>query len=156
MNESAGEHLKRRDFFQLALGWCTALFALGASAAATARFIFPNVLYEPDRRYKALKPDDYPEGATFLPEIRVFVLRRGNRFRAVSAVCTHLSCTVNRPANQQGFHCPCHGTYFDDNGTVLNGPAPQPLPWYEVTLSRDGRLVLDTSRPVAADRYLVV
>jgi nitrite reductase/ring-hydroxylating ferredoxin subunit len=156
MNEQQPDKLKRRDFLQLALGWCAALFALAASTAAAARFMIPNVLYEPDRRYKALKPDDYPEGATFLPDIRAFVLRKGNSFRAISAICTHLGCTVNRTADNKGFHCPCHGTFFDGSGAVTAGPAPTPLPWYEVTLSRDGRLVLDTSRQVAADKYLVV
>ena len=138
----------------LSLGWCSAVFALGASLAAAGRFLVPNVLYEPNRRFKALKPEDYPEGPTFMPDLRVFLFRKGNSFRAASAVCTHLGCTVNLAA--QGFHCPCHGSVFDTNGAVVSGPAPSSLAWFQLTLSRDGHLVVDTSLPAKAEKYLVV
>jgi cytochrome b6-f complex iron-sulfur subunit len=150
----ADAKLARRSFLTLTLGWCAAVFALGASLAAAGRFLVPNVLYEPSRRFKALKPDDYPDGPTFLPNLRVFLFRKGNSFRAASAVCTHLGCTVNLA--EKGFHCPCHGSVFDQSGRVVSGPAPSPLAWFELTLSRDGRVVIDTSQPVKADKYLVV
>jgi cytochrome b6-f complex iron-sulfur subunit len=154
MNQPPDDKLQRRTFLTLSLGWCSALFALGASLAAAARFLVPNVLYEPNRRFKALKPDDYAEGPTFLPNLRVFLFRKGNTFRAVSAVCTHLGCTVNLAGT--GFHCPCHGSVFNQNGGVVSGPAPSSLVWFQLALSRDGRLVIDTSQPVKADKYLVV
>jgi cytochrome b6-f complex iron-sulfur subunit len=146
------DRLQRRNFLALTLGWCSTLFALGASLAAAGRFLVPNVLYEPNRRFKALKPEDYPEGPTFLPNLRVFLFREDKRFRAVSAVCTHLGCTVNLVG--KGFHCPCHGSVFTQDGAVVSGPAPAPLTWFELTLSRDGRLVIDTSQPIKADKYL--
>ncbi|SPE52854.1 Rieske (2Fe-2S) domain protein [Verrucomicrobia bacterium] len=154
MNDQVKNQLPRRTFLTLCLGWCSTLFALGASLAAAGRFLVPNVLYEPNRRFKALRPDDYPEGPTFMPNLRVFLFRKGNSFRAASAVCTHLGCTVNLAGG--GFHCPCHGSVFDTSGTVVSGPAPAGLPWFELTLSRDGRLVIDTSQKVKADKYLVV
>ena len=154
MPDLPDDSLKRRSFLALSLGWCSAAFALGASLAAAGRFLVPNVLYEPDRRFKALRPEDYPEGSTFLANLRVFLFRKGNSFRAASAVCTHLGCTVNLAGN--GFHCPCHGSVFDQSGAVLSGPAPSPLTWFEITLSRDGHLVIDTSQPVKPDKYLVV
>ncbi len=154
MSEPSKDKVKRRDFLQLTLGWVSALFAFGASVAAAARYMIPNVLYEPDRRYKAQKAEEYADGVTLFPDLRVFLLRKGNTFRAISAVCTHLGCTVNRTA--KGFHCPCHGSVFDEAGSVIGGPAPRPLTWYSVTLSRDGRLVIDTTQAVAPDKYLVV
>ena len=154
MDKTPSDKFKRRDFFQLTLGWCATMFALIASTAAAARFLVPNVLYEPERRFKAQKPDDYAEGITFFPDLRIFLLRKGNTFRVVSAVCTHLGCTVNR--TMKGFHCPCHGSKFDESGAVIGGPAPRALSWYAVGLSRDGRLVIDTTKPVTADKYLVV
>ncbi len=154
MNEQPADKLQRRTFLSLTLGWCSAVFALAASLAAAGRFLVPNVLYEPDQRFKALKPDDYPEGPTFLPNLRVFLFRKGNGFRAASAVCTHLGCTVNLAGT--GFHCPCHGSVFDNSGAVVSGPAPAPLAWFELTLSRDGHLVIDTAQRVKADKYLVV
>ena len=154
MTEPPADKLQRRTFLALSLGWCSAAFALAASLAAAGRFLVPNVLYEPDRRFKALKPEDYSEGPTFLPNLRVFLFRKGNSFRAASAVCTHLGCTVNLAGD--GFHCPCHGSVFDKNGAVVSGPAPSSLAWFEVTVSRDGHLVLDTAQQVKADKYLVV
>ena len=155
MNHTPQEKiLPRRGFLALSLGWCSALFAGVASLAAAGRFLIPNVLYEADRRFKALKPEDYPEGPTFLPNLRVFLVRKGNSFRAASAVCTHLGCTVN--LTREGFHCPCHGSVFDSSGKVVSGPAPAPLPWFLLTLSRDGHVVIDTSQPVKSDKYLVV
>jgi cytochrome b6-f complex iron-sulfur subunit len=154
MNQRPDQQLNRRTFVELLLGWCAALFALCATVAAAGRFLVPNVLFEPSRRFKALKPDDYPEGPTFFPGQRLFLIRKGNSFRAVSAICTHLGCTVNLAG--KGFHCPCHGSVFDKSGTVVSGPAPSPLPWWLVTLSRDGHLVIDASQRVAPDKYLVV
>lgn len=154
MNPVTDKPIERRTFLSLSLGWCSAIFALGASLAAAGRFLVPNVLYEPDRRFKALKPEDYPEGPTFMPNLRVFLFRKGNSFRAASAVCTHLGCTVNLAG--EGFHCPCHGSVFDGSGAVVSGPAPSPLTWFDLTLSRDGHVVIDTSQAVKPDNYLVV
>src|SRR5690242_19551276 len=112
----------RRGFLQLTFGWLAAGFAVAASAAASVRFLVPNVLFEPSLRFKAGKPDEYADGSvTFLEEERVFLVRQGNTFRCLSAVCTHLGCTVNR--SDHGYHCPCHGSVFDDQGTVKSGPA---------------------------------
>jgi len=154
MNTASDKPIQRRSFLALTLGWCSASFAFAASVLAAGRFLVPNVLYEPNRRFRAMKPEDYPEGPTFLPNLRVFLFRKGNSFRAVSAICTHLGCTVNLAG--KGFHCPCHGSVFNQNGKVMSGPAPSPLPWFLVTLSRDGHVIIDTSRQVKADKYLVV
>ena len=154
MMPAPNEQLQRRTFLTLSLGWCSAAFACLASLAAAGRFLVPNVLYEPDRRFKALKPEDYAEGPTFMPNLRVFLFRKGNTFRAASAVCTHLGCTVNLASS--GFHCPCHGSVFDASGAVVSGPAPNGLAWFEITMSRDGHLVIDTAQMVKSDKYLVV
>ncbi|MGO9001397.1 MAG: ubiquinol-cytochrome c reductase iron-sulfur subunit, partial [Limisphaerales bacterium] len=63
-------------------------------------------------------------------------------------------CTVNR-ANQ-GYHCPCHGSVFNDQGNVVSGPAPRGLEWFQITLSKDNRLLVDKNQRVAADKYLVL
>jgi len=150
-----GADVSRRSFLQLSMGWVAGTFAAAATAVATVRFLEPNVVFEPAQRFKAGAPEDYPDGSiTFLEEERVFLLRRGNTFRCLSAVCTHLGCTVNR--TDKGFHCPCHGSVFSPNGLVESGPAPRALTWFLVTLSKDSRLLVDKGQSVGFDKYLIL
>jgi len=52
-----------------------------------------------------------------------------NSFVALTAICTHQTCTITGFGNQN-YVCPCHGSTFDINGRVLGGPAPAPLHQY--------------------------
>jgi Rieske Fe-S protein len=64
-----------------------------------------------------------------------------DRYRAFSAVCTHVGCLLNVVADGT-IDCPCHGSKFSiTNGAVVTGPAPTPLPKKRITLVR-GTIVL--------------
>lgn len=62
----------------------------------------------------------------------VIVVRKRDGFEAYSASCTHLGCLVKWEANKKQFSCPCHAALFDENGGVVSGPPPSPLPPYAI------------------------
>lgn len=49
------------------------------------------------------------------------------RLHAVSPVCTHLGCQVRFNSAERTWDCPCHGSRFDTEGGVIDGPAVRPL-----------------------------
>lgn len=51
----------------------------------------------------------------------------GGRVHAVSATCTHMGCTVAWNGLSKSWDCPCHGSRFDVDGSVIFGPATTPL-----------------------------
>ena len=60
-------------------------------------------------------------------------------YSAVNPTCTHQGCLVDyQPADNQ-LHCPCHGSAYQADGALINGPATQPLKKYSA--SSDGTAV---------------
>lgn len=47
--------------------------------------------------------------------------------RAVSAACTHMGCTLSWNNVERTWDCPCHGSIFAADGSVIHGPARMPL-----------------------------
>ena len=154
----------RRGFLVKA-GIGAGLLALGSQAVASLRSLVPNVSYDAPTTVKLGQPRDFPDGMKFLPDQRLFVFREGNVFHAISAVCTHLGCTVRAEALPQvetrsvegsplrithRFLCPCHGSRYTGDGENVAGPAPKPLAWYHLAIAPDdGQLVVDLAQPVA-------
>jgi Rieske Fe-S protein len=94
------------------------------------------------------RPADFAAGAVRQIEGEpVLVLRDEGGLYAMSAVCPHMRCTV--AADGGRLVCPCHGSAFDLQGAVLDGPAREPLEHYRVVVDERG-VVVDTTAPVAA------
>jgi cytochrome b6-f complex iron-sulfur subunit len=149
------DELSRRQFF-IKVG-ATSLAVAGAGSVAFAlRYLSPNVLYEPSPVVSAGKPEHYPENSVTLdPRLGLFVVRSAHGFYALNAVCTHLGClTVWKPESDV-IACPCHGSTFQRDGSVITGPAPRALAWLKMWMSDDGDLMVDRSIAVAPQREFV-
>lgn len=152
MDESRDNPVLGRRAILSRLGWGAFAASAAASLAAGVRFLFPKALDEPPSRFKAPPPDTYPVGGVYaVEEQKTFVMRDEKGVYAMSAVCTHLGCTVKYQDVQSEFHCPCHGSKFDKDGKNIAGPAPRPLPRLDATVTRDGRLEVDTRAETTPD-----
>jgi cytochrome b6-f complex iron-sulfur subunit len=171
MSKAEGGGLSRRSILArlaAALGFA----GVGAQAAIVVRSFVPNVSYGPPTTAKIGRPESFADGLTFVPDRRVFVVRDGKTFRAVSAICTHLGCTVRPEAIEEAdpsdpehrrllqtyaFACPCHGSRYRADGLNVSGPAPGPLAAYRLSFAPDdGQLVVDLGREVARSTALTL
>ena len=137
----------------------TSLFGLAGAAlmASVSNLLFfrPRVTYGEPSRFKIGRPATFPLGTRLpLAAQRVTILRTQLGMAAISTTCTHLGCVVS--TTEVGFDCPCHGSRFDPDGTVLGGPAPEPLPWFQCSLTPNGEVEVDTSRVVPSGSFLEV
>jgi cytochrome b6-f complex iron-sulfur subunit len=166
MDKIIGYCKNRRDFLRI-----TAIIAV-MGAIASQLWIVLQYLLSPNSRktrgkLKIGEPEKFNTGITFVEEAKTFILRDGNRFRALSAICTHLGCTLRKakvvyetPSGEISvteFHCPCHGSKFNVSGERISGPAEKPLQYLQITLSRnDNQLVVDNSIPVDSNYSLEI
>ncbi|MEV5811782.1 FAD-dependent oxidoreductase [Streptomyces mutabilis] len=84
-----------------------------------------------DRLRPAPPVDALPPGEGALVRVggdRLAVYRdEAGALHAVSSRCTHLGCLVSFNAAERAWECPCHGSRFDTDGKVIQGPATKPL-----------------------------
>ncbi len=71
-----------------------------------------------------LLPAGLPEGISFAEGI--IVVRKGERLTFLSSRCTHLGCRISESIDGH-LQCPCHGSEFAADGSVIKGPATKGL-----------------------------
>jgi cytochrome b6-f complex iron-sulfur subunit len=132
---------KRRDL----LGWLLGVWGVGVLASVAypvLRFLSPPEVPEDTSltvsagRASSLLPNSgrlVPFGA----EPAIVVRLAGGELRAFTAVCTHLSCTVQYRDDLQQIWCACHNGHYDLNGRNVSGPPPRPLTPYTVNVKGD-------------------
>jgi cytochrome b6-f complex iron-sulfur subunit len=64
-----------------------------------------------------------------------------DKYKAFSATCTHLDCTVQYRDDVKQIWCACHNGHFDLFGKNISGPPPAPLEEFQVTIINDDIIV---------------
>ena len=67
----------------------------------------------------------------------LLIMTSGDTYRALSATCTHLGCTVQYRSDLHEIWCPCHNGIYDLNGRNISGPPPRPLDVFDVHVRGD-------------------
>jgi cytochrome b6-f complex iron-sulfur subunit len=142
----------------IALGSAFGLMGLAAAGTGGAlfKYMFPVVSYGTPQKF-LVPVNDLPDiGDELIFEDMKVVLRRQTEteIAAISLVCTHLGCTVNRV--ETGFQCPCHGSQYDSDGLVVGGPAPKTLPWLEIKTVPGGQLEIDTATALPEGTFFAI
>jgi Rieske Fe-S protein len=139
--QSAPANVPRRHFVNILLG--TGLLASAAS------FLYPILRYLappklPDLAGDAVLAGRVPEMKPNTAKTFRFGTRPGllvemaaGEYRAMSATCTHLGCTVQYRPDLREIWCACHNGMYDLNGRNISGPPPRPLEAFEVQVRGD-------------------
>jgi len=128
------------------LDWLLGLSAFGTLLAIVypaLHFVFPRS--RPKGRAKgavlAGRASELPAGSGHVFPLgtrpAILVHTPDGQWRAFSARCTHLSCTVRYRPDMGMLHCPCHDGRFDLTGKNVGGPPPRPLPEHTVVVKGD-------------------
>lgn len=99
----------------------------GAGGAILAKDILGNPI--PAAQILADAPGTRALVAGLAGEPTYLIVKEDNTLNAIGIVdnCTHLGCTFPWNTIDQQFQCPCHGSLYAPDGTVVRGPAPLPL-----------------------------
>ena len=131
--------MNRRNFLsKITTGSLIGVGSLGLLGAL--RLTYPNIS-KSKTVLRIGRVNDFPlHTFTLLKDQNIFIYRDRTCVKAVSAICTHLGCVLNR--SDSGFRCPCHGSEYNKKGQVLSGPAPRDMSWLKMEFSHDGQLLV--------------
>lgn len=140
MSDISNPHVQqdKRDFLKFAL--------FGGFFAWLAAVIYPVLSYlKPPKQaevvvnsVKAGKIADFANDSGSIIKFGnkpvILIRNPKGEFKAFSAVCTHLECTVQYRKDFGMIWCACHNGKYDLNGRNVSGPPPRPLDEFRVTV----------------------
>lgn len=139
----------RRDFVRDAVRFFYAVSAavlafpiLSYLGAARRNLTVRDVVLDP--LGKELKASELVNGGVRMAQLNdepVLVFSGEAAPRILSAVCTHLGCTVKWSPDSAKIMCPCHGGVYDASGKPVSGPVPSALKEIPVAIRNDRMIV---------------
>jgi Rieske Fe-S protein len=142
---TGGTDKERRDVLKYILG--------GGVVAWLASVLYPLIEYMIPPHQSEVEVSSVKAGkVSAMEKDSGTIVRFGNRpvilirtasgdFRAFSATCTHLDCTVQYRKDFGVIWCACHNGKYDLTGRNISGPPPRPLEEYRVVLQGDEILI---------------
>lgn len=137
--------LKRRTFLNYLLG-TTLGGTLSAILYPVVQFLIPPAESEASQsNVVAGTVNELRQGSgkifKFGSQPGLLIRTTTGELRALSAVCTHLNCTVQYRPDLEHIWCACHDGHYDINGKNISGPPPRPLEQYVVNVRGDDIVV---------------
>ncbi len=131
----------RRSFLNYLLG-TGAVATLTSIIYPIIRFMVPPTVVESSTssvvaaKVSEVKPN---EGKIFKfgSKPGILVSTPSGEYRAFSAICTHLDCTVQYRQDEKLIWCACHNGRYDLTGRNISGPPPRPLEEFKVNVRGD-------------------
>ncbi len=139
--QTGQQETERRDFLKYVLG--------GGILAWLAAVLYPVLAYMKPPKQGEVEVTSVKAGkVSAIEKDSGVIVRFGNKpvilvrnaageFRAFSATCTHLDCTVQYRKDMGLIWCACHNGRYDLNGRNVAGPPPRPLDEYRVVIQGD-------------------
>ena len=135
-NDRLSAPVPRRRFVEVLLG--------GGFLATVAAFVYPILRYLVPPKVLDLGTDSVVAGRVgelkpnsgkifhFGSRPGLLIRTAGGEYRAMSATCTHLSCTVQYRDDLREVWCACHNGKYNLDGRNISGPPPRPLEAFDV------------------------
>jgi cytochrome b6-f complex iron-sulfur subunit len=135
----------RRNVLNYLLGTST-VATLAAILYPVIRFMVPPRIVESSAssvvaaKVNEIKPN---EGKIFKfgSKPGILIQTAAGDYRAFSAICTHLDCTVQYRPDERLIWCACHNGRYDLTGKNISGPPPRPLEEFKVNVRGDEIIV---------------
>ena len=143
-SEQQDAGVTRRGFVKVAVGGMACVYA-GAIAYPVYRYldtpveksIAESAIKEIDLKESDVPPPGHSTMFMFGPHPAMLIHFDDGSLVALTAVCTHLGCTLHYDPPAPRIVCPCHGGQYDPHtGQNLAGPPPAPLTKYVVTTGK--------------------
>ena len=132
------KNLSRRDFLKISTNSLLAL-AAALGLGGLLRYLSYQFDSPPSNEFDIGPETEYPPNSrTVLAHIPAVVIHDGDGMKVMSLTCTHLGCMVE--PSTFGFECPCHGSKYNPDGSVVKGPAASNLPKLRLQKTEDGNL----------------